>query len=81
MHEAPGVVHVEATHSEVIYVCPLGKHEDATRGGSLAQAVDAHVLNPKQHCLAHGGTHVGVVVVEVGHIGPVGARREYYGAG
>ena len=44
-------------------------------GDVAAETVNAHAVYPEAHGVDHGCPHILVVVVEVCHIGPIGARR------
>ena len=40
------------------------------RGNIAAKTVNSKGVNPVQHVGNHGRSHIGIVVVEIGHIGP-----------
>ena len=49
----PAVVHVEATHGEVVRALALGQHHNMARSGSSAQRVDSFFPEVGRHAVGH----------------------------
>ena len=71
-------------HNEVTGLGSLAQRPDAIGpeihgnlvGYVTAETVNANAVYPKTHSVDHGSAHLLVFIVQVGNVGPVGARRE-----